>query len=475
MDTGILLIAIFWELRIVLNSLTYAHLWWVKEYRWDRMIIHLRTPQGKRFWRLPWRRPPLSPKSALLVLLTLAFGGYIVWAIHVPLLLRLAIADVVSFPLTWMFVFLLNMPSKIYHRLLITLAVRKLRSHKPMTVIGITGSYGKTSTKEYLATILSSKFNVLKTQASKNSPIGIAEVVLKNLGPEHEVFVVEMGAYKRGEIAEMAEIVKPQIGIITAINAQHQDLFGTLENTMKAKYELIAGLTGKRIAIMNSHDRRVQTMAKWARRDGCDVWERRLTATDARAGFQWLEFTCHFGKEKAKVKVRVVGAHQVTNILLAIAGAVAAGMNFEEAARAAGSIQPAAKVLEMLPGVNGSTFINDTFNNNPDAVRAALDVLAWGKYQKILVFQPMIELGVYASQSHEAVGEYAGNIASEIILTNRNFYEDFVRGVRRRTQDVNVSVLSPEKAAALIRAKAKRGDIVLFKGKEAEHVLRAIT
>lgn len=489
MDFLIILLVLVWGSRIILNTLTYAELWRVKEYRWDRMIIHLRTAQGRRILWPAFRRPPITPKSTLLVVLSLWLSGYIVWMIPTPILLRLAIADIMSFPMTWMVVLVLNAPTKTYHKVLITLAIRKLRSHTPMTVIGITGSYGKTSVKDYLATILSSTYKTLKTEASRNSPVGIAEVIIKDLKPDDEVFVVEIGAYKPGEIAEMTRMVRPQIGIVTAINPQHQDLFGTIENTMKAKYELIAGLSGKRIAIMNTDDARVYTMAQWAKRDGCDVWDvttskikneklninsKTFVAQDVHSSFKGIYFICVNGKERVTVRADVVGAHQVMNILLAIAGAVAAGMKFDEATRAAGNIRPAPKVLEIVPGVHEATFINDTFNNNPDAARAALDVLAWGKSKKILVFQPMIELGSYARESHEAVGAYAGKICDEIILTNSNFYESFVQGVRESSKSVHVSVVSSEKAAALIRAKTKKGDIVLFKGKEAEHVLRLL-
>lgn len=467
MEALIYLIGLAWAIRIVLNTLSFVQLWWVKEYRWDRMLIHLRTPQGQRFWWPRFRRPPITPKSTLLVLLSLMAGGFLLRSIRAPFLIRFAIVDALSFPVTWLLVLILNAPVLVYHRMLIARAVMRLREHKPMTVIGITGSYAKTSTKDYLATILSSKYKTLKTEASKNSPIGIAEVILKNLRPDHEMFVVEMGAYKIGEIAAMARMVRPQIGIITAINSQHQDLFGTLENTMKAKYELITGLTGKRIAIMNADDERVRTMTQWAKRDGCDVWEGKLTATDTRADFNGLSFVCHFGKEHAHVAARVVGGHQVMNILLAMSAALAAGMTLEEAARAVGNIRAASKVLELVGGINGAVFINDTFNNNPDAARAALDVLAWGKGKKYLVFQPMIELGKYATVSHEEVGAYAGKICDEIILTNHNFYEDFIRGAQTK-----VLVLSPNEAADLIRMNVQKGDVVLFKGKEAERVLK---
>jgi len=471
MEVMITLVSLIWGVRIFLNILTYAQLWWVKEYRWDRMIIHLRTSQGKRFWWPQLRRPPISPKSILLVLLSFVFFGYIIRISGLPLLLRLAIVDLLSFPVTWIFVLIVNTPTKVYHKIFIAMAIKKLRSHKSMAVIGVTGSYGKTSVKDYLATILSSRFKTLKTEASKNSPVAIAEVILKSLKPEHELFVVEMGAYKIGEIAEMAAMVKPQIGIITAINEQHQDLFGTLENTMKAKYELIAGLSGKRIAIMNMDDERVRTMGEWAKRDGCNVWGGRFQTTDVKAGFDGIEFTCIYGNEKVTVKVPVIGAHQVHNILLAVSGAMAAGMTFKDAADAARGIRPNPKSLCIMPGINGSIYINDTFNNNPDSARAALDVLRFGKAKKFLVFQPMIELGTYAKESHRLVGEYASGICDGIILTNRNFYGDFMEGV---PDTVNVSVLSSDKAVKFLKSNLGKGDAVLFKGKEAEHVLRTL-
>lgn len=475
MEALIYLIGFIWAIRVFLNTLSYAELWWVKEYRWDRMLIHIRTPQGRRFWWPARRRTPMMPKSTILVILSLMVSGFLLRSIRAPVLVRFAIVDALSFPMTWILVAMLNTPVKLYHRLVIWRAMRAIRMHKPMTVIGITGSYGKTSVKDYLAEILSAKYKTLKTEASKNSPIGIAEVILKSLRPDHEMFVVEMGAYKIGEIADMVRMVKPQVGIVTAINPQHQDLFGSLENTMKAKYELIAGLTGKRIAIMNDGDERVRTMAEWARRDGCDVWEGKLTASDVHADFDGLSFICYFGNEKAKVSAPVVGSHQVRNILLALSAAVAAGLAFEEATRAVANIRTAPKVLEIVHSVSGAMFINDTFNNNPDAARVALDVLAWGKRKKYLVFQPMIELGSFASESHEEVGAYARKVCDEIILTNKNFYEDFVRGVRKSSTSANVSVLSPAKAADMIRTNVRKGDVVLFKGKEAEHVLKAIT
>lgn len=484
------LIGILWLVRIGVNLLSYINLWWVKEYRFDRMLIHLRTAQGRRILFPAWKRPPLTPKAVGLVVFTGLSQVALFYVLSSPVWVRLVIIDVTTFPLTWLWVGLFKLPTLIYHQIIITLAISRLRRHRPMVVVGITGSYGKTSTKEYLATILESRYRVLKTAASKNSPIGIAEVILGQLRPDHEIFIVEMGAYKQGEIARMSQIVKPQIGIITAINAQHQDLFLTLENTKRAKYELIAGLSGREIAIFNADSVHTRQMGEWARRDGRQVWwwsrkkiqnlklkvknDNFFQAENVKADLQGASFTCTLGQEAVAVKARVLGEHQVDNILAAIAGAMACGMTLSQAARAAASIKPAKHVMELSKGINGSTFIDDTFNNNPDAAMAALSFLAKNKGKKTLVFQPMIELGSYASISHREVGEKAGKICDRIILTNANWQDDFIRGVRSASELIPVEVLSPQRAVTLIQSFAAQGDMVLFKGKEAASVLHLL-
>lgn len=486
MNEVIIVIGFIWLIRLIRNLLSYVHLWFVKEYRWDRMWIHLHTKQGKLILIPPRRIPPLSPKTVVLFLSTLLVSGVLfnLAPIH-PLLALLAI-DIALFPMTALLVLVMKLPTTLYHEYKIFQALAKLRVHSKMTVIGVTGSFGKTSTKEYVATILSTKHTVLKTEASKNSPIGIAETILEKLSATHDVFVVEMGAYKKGEIARMANMVKPEIGIVTAINAQHQDLFGTIETTMKAKYELIAGLVGKPIAIVNADNEYTRHMSQWAKRHGFTVWvytkekqskiaaDKTFAAESINADLKGISFDVVVGKERAHVDAPVLGEHQVSNILAAIAGAVAAGMSLEDAARGAHRIKPFTKTLEAIPGINGSMYINDTFNNNPDGAKAALAVLANAKGRKVLIFQPMIELGSFARMSHQDVGEVAGQVCDDIILTNTNFSDDFITGVHSSGPKKNVTILSPIETAKFIRDTVKKNDAVLFKGKEAEFAFKLL-
>ncbi len=486
MNSILNLIFLAWLFRILLNLLSYIQLWWVKEYRWDRMIIHLRTPQGKLILFPPLRKPPLTPKSISLFCLTLATLITLFWILPGHLLLNFITVDLLSFPVTWIWVGILIVPTLLYHRYLIDRSIQKLRNRSTLKVIGITGSFGKTSTKENLATIISSKFKTLKTEGSKNSPIAIAEILLAKMNDDHEVFVVEMAAYKRGEIAEMSDMVKPQVGIITAINPQHLDLFGSIENTMKAKYELIKSLPKDGIAIFNADNPKTLEMAEWAKNEGRTVWaytteNRELDRIDLLVKGEDIEvrqmdvrFNIKVGTKKEYAIVKLLGKHQVSNILAAMSGALAVGMSLREITSALRLIVPFKGVMEPIYARNGTLFINDTFNNNPDAAKAAINYLSLYKGKKILVFQPMVELGEYAKPAHEEVGICAGQVCDEIILTNHYFFEAFYDGVKSISKDKKLRVMSSSQAADLIEKTVSKNDAVLFKGKEAENVLRKL-
>ena len=478
------IIAIIWGIRILANISSYIHLWYVKEYRPDRMFIHLRrTAQGKWIYFPKLKLPPLTLKTLTLFIALTSTEILLFISLPYSILVNLLLLDMFLFPLSFVYVTLFRIPTLLYHKYKINQAKKLLIYHHWKSVIGITGSFGKTSTKEFLSTILSSKYSILKTELSKNSAIGISETVLSQLF-DQEMFVVEMGAYKIGEIAEMVKLVQPEVGIITAINAQHQDLFGSIENTMKAKYELLFGLTGKRIAIANADNEYSYTMGQWAKSDGCDVWfvtknkkihpDALFWIEDIKSDISSCSFILYYKNEKQYIKTGISGEHFIMNIVLAIAGAVASGLTLTEAAKGAIKIQSVAKNMEVLIGKNKEIFINDTFNNNPDAAIAALTYLEKFKKQKILVFQPMIELGNYSDSAHEEVGKKAASVCHEIILTNNNFSNAFIRGVRLTDKNKKVHIYSSNKAALFIKSIIHKDDAVLFKGKDAGFIWKLL-
>lgn len=482
----ILLLSVLIVVKTILNLVSYVHLWYLKEYRLDRMFIHLRTAQGKKIYWPAFRRPPVTPKTVALFFTCVMTLVTFFFLIPTSFLIRFLIIYILALPVTFLWVTILAIPTFLYHEHKIWRATQKLRRSKLFS-IGITGSYGKTTTKEYIASILSNNYKVLKTVGSKNSPIAIAEKALEELSSDDEIFVVEMAAYKKGEIARMSQIVQPEIGIVTAINEQHQDLFGSLETTKQAKYELIQGLRGMQIAIFNADNVHTREMASWAHRDGRHVWsistkgnrlpeaEEHFVASSIKAYPNKISFTVEHKKDKHLLTVNVLGTHQALNIIAAVAGAVAAGMDFKDALSAAEKLEPFTETMQPVSGPNGSTLINDTFNNNPDAALAALDYLSLLEGKKVLVFTPMIELGTYASSAHERVGEAAAKICDGILLTNSNFNDAFLRGVHRVNSKKLVLTLSPSDTADHIRQRVQKGDTVLFKGKEAKRVLSLLT
>ncbi len=484
---AVIFILFFWVIRIIHNILSFTSLWFIKEYRFDRMWIYIKT-EGIRSLLFPrFRRPPFRIKTIFLSFFTILFLGCIYFVLPFSSLMRMIIMDALTFPLMAVLVLFFHVPTIMYHEILIFLAAKKLRSHTPMIIVGITGSVGKTTTKEYLATILEKKFHVLKTTGSQNAAIGIAETILKRLKPEHEVFVVEMAAYKKGEIAKIARLVCPAIGIVTSVNEQHLDLFGTLEDTMKAKYELIDALVEKSIAILNADNVYTRHMATQAHEEGKNIWmytkeqmkfnaaQKMFMATHVVSDFDSISFTLSVGNQTAKVRVALSGEHQVSTVLASIAGAVACGMDISDVVSATKDIRPYRKTMQLMRGVHGSIFIDDTFNNNPDAAKAAIQFLKKANGRKFLVFQPMIELGNVAEKAHKEVGALAGRVCDEIILTNTVFSQFFIEGVGSAGFKKDVHVFSSQDAANYLSSALKKDDMVLFKGKEAAKVLTILT
>jgi UDP-N-acetylmuramoyl-tripeptide--D-alanyl-D-alanine ligase len=478
MNTIVVILGLLWFGRIAINILSYIHLWYIKEYRPDRMWIHLLSPQGKTIFWPAWRRPPITIKTILLTCISLTSIAIVASSISGSWMVKAFVSDLVTFPLISLWVILFRLPTNLYHYFLIQRAIGVLAAHAPMKVIGITGSYGKTSTKELIATLLSTKYKTLFTTQSKNSPIAIAELVLSTLTPKHTVFVVEMGAYKTGEIRQMSAMVHPTIAVITAINPQHQDLFGSIEQTMKAKYELIAGMNRDGVAIMNADNDRVREMAKQATADGYTVEfysalrhkDAAITAKNIQQHESGISFDCVYKGKAVSITVQLFGTHHVSNMLAAIAVCLHSGMTMDEIIKASRMIKPVSHTMTPLKGKNGAMYIDDTFNNNPDAALAALSFLSAQKGKKMVVFQPMIELGAYAKESHQRVARVMGEIATDIILTNDSFAEVF----EAHRGNARVQVMKPREAAEYIVSTVKDTDTVLFKGKEAARVLQLL-
>ena len=280
---------IYLGIQIIKITLYVIYIVQLKEYRWDRLSAHFKTVSGKReiiayFNLLKWRqfyRPALTFRALLIFIFTLIFQYNffftslrflvrffkdVAYAFSFLFLLVLILINLVTPFFVFLAAFLSQWITWPIKKLICEMAAKKIGQHPDLKIIGITGSFGKTATKEILAFTLEGFFKVLKTPHNCNTHLGIAKFVWRHLRKEHKILVVEMGAYKKGEIEAISQMVQPQIGIITAINEQHQQLFGSLKNTQWAKNELIKTLPKKGLAIFNAQNKYTWQLYKFCKK-----------------------------------------------------------------------------------------------------------------------------------------------------------------------------------------------------------------
>jgi UDP-N-acetylmuramoyl-tripeptide--D-alanyl-D-alanine ligase len=282
---------------------------------------------------------------------------------------------------------------------IIKAATEKRKSLKRIRTIGITGSYGKTSTKEFLYAILSSKYKVIKTEGNNNTAMGVASTVLNKVSDDFDFFICEMGAYKIGEIKEICEIAQPEIGIITGINEQHIDLFGSIENTKSAKFELAQSLPQTGFVVINQ---KALAMPPETPFKAETVAFSKELIKDLAVYPDYITFQY----EGVFFRLNALGKHYSENLLAAIMTAEKIGITLEEINEAVLKISLRDRyIIQKVRGPQGAVFIDDSYSANPDGVMAALDYMqdAYGDYKKIFVFPGIIELGKKSEEIHRKI------------------------------------------------------------------------
>lgn len=294
-----------------------------------------------------------------------------------------------------------------------------LRGQRPdLTVIGITGSVGKTTQKEVVAGVLSRRFGVLKSVGNYNNEIGLPQT-LTRLDATHEVAVLEMGMYALGEIELLCDVARPRMGLVTNVGPTHLERLGTIERIAEAKSELVQALPDDGVAFLNGDDARVRAMAAMtnaaAIRFGLnsgdnDVWADGVEA----AGLQGTGFDVHvrgvegFGiaDQDRSLSTSLLGTHAVRPALGAIAVGLYQGLSWSEIEA---GLQAVGQGLRLIarPGLRGATILDDSYNSSPRSCMAALGFLEGLSGRRIAVLGDMLELGDYEREGHEAVGEYA--------------------------------------------------------------------
>ena len=316
-----------------------------------------------------------------------------------------------------------------------------------LKVIGITGSYGKSSTKEFLFQILSQKCNVFKTPGNINVDIGVAQVVLKQLRDEHEIAIIEMGAYKKGEIKAICDIVKPSMGVITAVSDQHLSLFRSLENIKEAKYELVQSLPSHGKVFFNADSEGARELSQRALQEGYEVQTYAInqTANCMALHIQVKPDSISFDIHGVKFNTGLCGKQHVANLLAAILIARECGMHLKEIAKAVMHIFPPPRVMELKRSASygdALLVIDDSYNSNPEGALAAIEHLkVFEGYKKICVFPGMRELGMKTDVEHIRVGEKIRDVCDFTIFTLSDYLEPLKIGLGKDYDEKNYTVI----------------------------------
>jgi len=348
----------------------------------------------------------------------------------------------------------------------------RLRQINPI-VIGVAGSYGKTSTKFILETLLAGRFRVLKTPGSYNNLLGISRVINGELKPEHEVFIVELGGYKRGDIKKSTNLVHPTISIIAAIGPEHLERLKTMENVDAMNYEAIEALPASGVAVFNNDMERCRALADGTThvkvvRYGLDRSQPDLflTAEDIVLSAEGLSFTI-IDREGNRIstKTSLLGKHNVLNILGAAAVAMQAGLSLAEVAARIPKIKQVEHRLQLIRGQGGITVIDDAYNSNPLGADEALNVLKeFNGGKRILITPGMVELGHLEETANKEFGSKAARICDYVLLVGAKQTEAILKGLASEKfpkEKIRI-VGNLAEATQELQRIVKPGDVVLF-------------
>lgn len=311
-------------------------------------------------------------------------------------------------------------------------AKKILSSIHGIKVIGITGSFGKTSTKYILSRILSEKFNVLHTPESFNTPMGVVRTIREKMKADTEIFVCEMGAKNVGDIKEICEIVHPDHALITSVGAQHLETFKTLDNVYKTKFELYDAVHQKKgLVFANGDNKIISDNAK----EDVTLYslnsQTNYRAENISCGRNGAAFDIVLGNERISVTTKLLGRHNVLNIVGAAALAFNLGVAPDDIAFAISRLTPTEHRLEMKGSVKGSLLIDDAYNANPEGCLEAVNVLgSFDGMKKVIITPGLVELGEKEFECNKALGKAAAKVCDKIIFVGKKRSEPLVEGAK---------------------------------------------
>ncbi len=512
---------ILWFLSALADYGQFCYVWQFKEYRFDRLRDYSSTLSGKKFfhgWSVLRRpliylilflllpinlksldtavvailfidliynlrsvaghnllRPKFTVKSTALIISALLIEGILFFIFFNSHLIFIVLA------LRW-FIFsalaiAAKLPTGLAKLLYLKIAENKLLKFNKLTVIGVTGSYGKTTVKNFLTQILGEKYKVIMTPENINTEIGVAKFIIKNNFSDYNIFVVEMGTYKIGEIAAVCKMVKPKIGILTVISEQHLSLLGNIKNTQTAKYELLRSLPADGLAIANSDNEYCREFLAELK---CKVktfgfnneYSPDCLIKNTSGDEKGINFTAVIKNgEELKISAPILGDHNSLNIAPVILIGLFLDLSPGEITNRSRQLKLPSKVLQTyLYGNN--LILDDSYNANPDGFLAALNVLAgYRDRKKIVVTRGMLELGSASRNWHETVGKKISQTADELIIIS----EDSAADLKIGAGDMKIIIeTNQDKLLKFFKKLKNQKYIILLENRLSEKIYQEI-
>lgn len=346
---------------------------------------------------------------------------------------------------------------------------RYWRKRFSIRVIGITGSVGKSTTKELAAEVLSRRFNTLKNPGNLNNEIGLPLTILQ-LNENHEIAILEMGFYIPGEINFLCDLAVPQVGVVTNIGTVHAERAGSIEAIVSGKAELVESLPPKPdgVAILNFDDPRVRGMAErtqakvffYGLNSGADLWADNIEGL----GLEGIRFRLHYKHETLHLRVPLIGRHSVHTVLRAAAIGLEEGLTWQEIVD---GLQAGKAQLRLVAvrAKSGALLLDDTYNASPESTMAALNLLEDLTGHKVAVLGDMLELGQYEQQGHELVGARAAEVADQLVTVGERAIVIAQAANRAGLAKENIKEFeNSEQAAEYLQKSLNVKDVVLIKG-----------
>lgn len=357
-------------------------------------------------------------------------------------------------------------------------SARAWRARFAVQVIGITGSVGKTSTKELTHAVLAQQFDTFKSPGNRNSILGLP-MALFSLEPHHQKAVLEMAMYVPGEIATLCEMTQPEIGVVTLIGAVHLERAGTMEAIVAAKQELVEALPAHGVAILNRDDDRVMSMAghtaarvfTYGLDEQADLWADQVESM----GLDGVRFMMHYGRDRLHVQVPLIGRHSVHTALRATAVGLALNMSWDNILH---GLQQTAVELRVVsaPGPQQSLIIDDSYNANPESTLAALNLLEDFPGRKVAVLGDMLELGYLEESSHRLIGRRVAGVAQVLVAVGSRARWIAEEAVKAGLPPENVALATDALTAVpVIEARIQPQDVILIKGSYGMRMDRIVT